>query len=398
MKRSLYAMAFGNFAVGIGALVVAGVLQPIAASFETSLSSVGLLITIYALTYAVGSPLVIAFTGRRERRTLLVVGLGAVVLGNALVALAPSYAAVFLGRIVTALGAATFTPVASAVAALLSPPEERGRAIALVFAGFTAATALGVPLGTYLGLVVGWRLTFGVVAALALLAGSFVLRLVPAHVDAPQVNLVVFGRVLRRPVLVAMLLVTLTQMAAQLSIFTYVAPYVQGRTAVGAVGITLLLLANGAAGFLGNLGGGRLADRIGAPRTLALFLGVLILAFALLPLIGRSLVLGAAAIALWGYVGLGFNAPQQTRLVSFAPELSGAALGLNASFLYLGISLGSFVGGRVVEAGYLESLHWLATALALGATLLFMVTWRAEAAGRFSIRQQFHATLRSTDD
>ena len=192
MKRSLYAMAFGNFAVGIGALVVAGVLQPIAASFETSLSSVGLLITIYALTYAVGSPLVIAFTGRRERRTLLVVGLGAVVLGNALVALAPSYAAVFLGRIVTALGAATFTPVASAVAALLSPPEERGRAIALVFAGFTAATALGVPLGTYLGLVVGWRLTFGVVAALALLAGSFVLRLVPAHVDAPQVNLVVF--------------------------------------------------------------------------------------------------------------------------------------------------------------------------------------------------------------
>jgi DHA1 family inner membrane transport protein len=172
----------------------------------------------------------------------------------------------------------------------------------------------------------------------------------------------------------ATLAVTLVQMAAQLSVFTYVAPYVQERVAVGAVGITLLFLANGAAGFAGNLGGGRLADRIGTGRTIALFLGVLVAALAVLPVVGRSLLLGAVAIAVWGYVGLGFNAPQQAHLVGLAPELANAVLALNASFLYLGISLGSFLGGEVVDAGQIRNLHWLAVGLAVSAAVIFAVT------------------------
>jgi predicted MFS family arabinose efflux permease len=367
-------MASGNFAVGIGALVVAGVLQPLADTFAVSLSTVGLLVTVYAVTYAAGSPLIIVFTSAAERRVLLAVGLAAVAAGNLLVAAAPVYGLVVAGRLVTAVGAATFTPVASAVAAHISPPAERGRAIALVFAGFTAATALGVPFGTYLGLVVGWRLTFAAVALLAVLAVGFVMVFVPHRVDAPPAGIRVFGRALRQPLLMATLAVTLVQMAAQLSVFTYVAPYVQERVAVGAVGITLLFLANGAAVFAGNLGGGRLADRIGTGRTIALFLGVLVAALAVLPVVGRSLLLGAVAIAVWGYVGLGFNAPQQAHLVGLAPELANAVLALNASFLYLGISLGSFLGGEVVDAGQIRNLHWLAVGLAVSAAVIFAVT------------------------
>ena len=367
-------MAFGNFAVGIGALVVAGVLQPLADTFTVSLSTVGLLVTVYAFTYAAGSPLIIIFTSAAERRVLLAVGLAAVAAGNLLVAAAPVYGLIVAGRVVTAVGAATFTPVASAVAAHISPPAERGRAIALVFAGFTAATALGVPFGTYLGLVVGWRLTFAAVALLAVLAVAFVAVFVPRRVDAPPADIRVFARALRQPLLMATLAVTLVQMAAQLSVFTYVAPYVQERVAVGAVGITLLFLANGAAGFAGNLGGGRLADRIGTGRTIALFLGVLVAALAVLPVVGRSLLVGAVAIAVWGYVGLGFNAPQQAHLVGIAPELANAVLALNASFLYLGISLGSFLGGQVVDAGQIRNLHWLAVGLALTAAVIFAVT------------------------
>lgn len=373
-KGPLYAMAFGNFAVGIGALVVAGVLQPLADTFTVSLSTVGLLVTVYAFTYAAGSPLIIIFTSAAERRVLLAVGLAAVAAGNLLVAAAPVYGLIVAGRVVTAVGAATFTPVASAVAAHISPPAERGRAIALVFAGFTAATALGVPFGTYLGLVVGWRLTFAAVALLAVLAVAFVAVFVPRRVDAPPADIRVFARALRQPLLMATLAVTLVQMAAQLSVFTYVAPYVQERVAVGAVGITLLFLANGAAGFAGNLGGGRLADRIGTGRTIALFLGVLVAALAVLPVVGRSLLVGAVAIAVWGYVGLGFNAPQQAHLVGLAPELANAVLALNASFLYLGISLGSFLGGQVVDAGQIRNLHWLAVGLALTAAVIFAVT------------------------
>ncbi|NBB91022.1 MAG: hypothetical protein GVY23_07425 [Spirochaetes bacterium] len=128
--------------------------------------------------------------------------------------------------------------------------------MALVFAGFTAATALGAPFGTYLGLVVGWRLTFAAVAAPAIISVVFVAGLLPRRMDAAPVDRRVFAQALRQPLLMATLVVTLVQMAAQLSVFTYIAPYVQDRVQNGAVGITLLFLANGTAGFVGNLGGG----------------------------------------------------------------------------------------------------------------------------------------------
>ena len=163
----LYTMAFGNFAVGIGSLVVAGVLQPMADDLSVGMDAIGRLITIYALAYAIGSPLLIAITGRFDRRTLLIIGLIMAAIGNGITAIAPNYGTVFWARIFIALGAALFTPIASTAAAVLSSAEERGQAIALVFAGFTAATALGVPLGTYIGLNLGWRLTFALVGVIA---------------------------------------------------------------------------------------------------------------------------------------------------------------------------------------------------------------------------------------
>ncbi len=381
-RLALYAMAFGNFAVGIGSLVVAGVLQPLADDFSVSLAAVGQLITIYALAYAVGSPLLIAFTGGANRRLLLIVGLLLALGGNVLAAVAPNYAVMYTARIIVALGAAIFTPVASTVAAVTSSTEERGQAIALVFAGFTAATALGVPLGTYVGLNVGWRLTFGMVALLAAVGAVLVLRFVPGDVEAPPVNLGVFYRVLRNGWLLLVLLVTMLQLAAQLSLFTYITPYVESRTALGATGITLLFLTNGVAGFFGNLWGGSLSDRIGARRTVLLFLLLLAAAFVVVPFIGQSVLIGAVAIAVWGAFGLGFNAPQQTRLVQLAPESASAVLGLNASFLYVGISLGSTIGGRVIAGSGLDALPWTALALTLATLVLFGVSYQAEEAAQ----------------
>lgn len=377
-RFALYAMAFGNFAVGIGSLVVAGVLQPLADDLSVSLAAVGQLITIYALAYAIGSPLLIGITGNVNRRLLLIIGLLLALGGNILAAVAPNYAIMYAARIMVALGAAIFTPVASTVAAVTSSPEERGQAIALVFAGFTAATALGVPLGTYVGLNYGWRLTFGMVALLAALSVVLVLRFVPDNVEAPQVNLGVFVGVLRNGWLLLVLLVTVFQLAAQLSLFTYITPYVESRTTLGATGITLLFLANGVAGFFGNLWGGTLSDRIGARQTVLIFLVLLGAAFIVVPFIGQSVLIGAVAIAVWGAFGLGFNAPQQTRLVQLAPDSASAVLGLNASFLYVGISLGSAIGGQVIAGSGLDALPVTALALTAVTLVLFAISYRAE--------------------
>lgn len=377
-RNALMSMAAGNFAVGIGSLVIAGVIQPMADEFNTPISAIGQLITIYAFAYAIGSPLLIAYTGQFERRTMLIAGLLLAMAGYAMTALAPNYTLLFIARIVTALGAAIFTPVASTVASLLVPPEERGKAIAAVFAGFAAATALGLPLGTFIGLNFGWRLTFWLVAVLAIVGVGLVAATVPAEVDAPLVNLAVFQQVLKNRMLVIILLVTLVQLAAQIALFTYIAPYVQSLTTIGATGITLLLLSNGVAGFIGNFIGGNLTDRIGARNTIVLFMLVMLAAFFAVPLIELSLVLGFVAFGVWGLVGLGFNAPQQARLVNLAPQYSSAVLGLNASFLYIGISSGSLFGGWVVDQGGLLSLHWVAAALTVAALAIFAFSWGAE--------------------
>ncbi len=377
-KLPLYAMAFGNFAVGIGALVIAGVLQPIAATFVTPISTVGQLITIYALAYAFSSPLLIALTGPVSRRLMLTIGLGLALAGNLLAALAPSYAVLYMARILTAFGAAIFTPLAAATAATLSGPKDRGKAIALVFAGFTAATALGVPLGTYVGLSFGWRLTFGLVAGLALLGAVAVYTAVPRQVATPPVALQSFVRVLRNVPLLVVLTVTLVQLTAQLMLFTFIAPWLEQYLGLGATGITLMLLAFGVASFIGNFVGGYGADRIGTRPTLLVFLLALTGSLFALPVMARWPVLGVLVLMLWGMVGLGFQAPQQVRLVGLAPQLQTAVLGLNASFIYLGISLGSYLGGVAVDQRGLASLNGLGGALGIVTVVIFALTWSFE--------------------
>ncbi len=377
-KYALYAMALGNFAVGIGSLVVAGVLQPLADDFNVSLNAIGQLITVYALVYAISSPLLIAFTGQLDRQCLLIIGLILAALGNGLAAISPTYSIMLIARIITALGAAIFTPVASTLAALISEPSDRGKAIALVFAGFTAATALGIPLGTYVGLTFGWRITFGLVAFLAGTAVFAIVAQVPTKVEAPPVDLSAFWKVLKNSTLLMILIVTLIQLAAQLTLFTFITPYVQSRTDLGTIGVTILFLTNGVSGFFGNLWGGNLSDRIGARKTILIFLLLLIVAFVMMPLIENWLWVGFLASGLWGLVGLGFNAPQQTRLVTLAPPLASAILGLNASFLYLGISLGSTLGGFSVRQLSLDSLPWVAVCLTAACLLVFAASYWAE--------------------
>ncbi len=370
-------MAMGNFTIGIGSFIVAGIINPIAAEFSVSIELVGFLITYYALAYAIGSPLLIWWAGDADRRKLLIWGLGLAVIGNVFAAVAPNYGLMIIARVVQALGAAVFTPTASACASLLATPKERGKAISIVFAGFAAATALGLPIGTFVGLTFGWRITFAAVAIFGLLALTAVYQLVPS-VQAPPTNLAVFAKILSDLPLLLMLLVTLTQLGSQVLLFTFITPYIEQKAGFGTNEITLLLLVNGVAGFIGNLWGGYLVDRIGSRLTTLLFLVSLGLAFITFPLIETAVWMGFVSIAIWGAVGIGFNAAQQARLVTIAPQYSSAILGLNASFLYLGITAGSVLAGVIVSQGGLFQLPWVALGGVAISTLLFMGTYRLE--------------------
>lgn len=179
MVLRILVLSVGSFAVGTGTFVVTGVLTDIAQDLSVSLANAGLLVTVFAVTFALSSPVLVSAASGVGRRHLLVGALVLFALANVAAALAPSFPVLLGSRVVAACGAAIFTPVASAVAADLAPPELRGRALSVRTIGVNIAWLVGVPLGTVVGGHYGWRTSFILVAVLATVAALGVRSLLP---------------------------------------------------------------------------------------------------------------------------------------------------------------------------------------------------------------------------
>lgn len=369
-------LAVAAFAIGTEGYVVAGLLPDLAASLHVSVAIAGQLITVFALAYAVGSPLLAVVTGGMERRRLLLVSIAAFAGFNLFAATAHSYAMLMLARVGLALSAGTFMPAASAYAVAVFPAERRGRALAVIYGGFTVAMVLGAPLGLTLGGHFGWRYIFFGVAAAALAAFvglAFTLgRLQPAA----RVSLADRLTVARRPDVLAALAVTVVALAGVYSIYSFLAPFLQCTAHLGGNAMACVFFVFGVGSTFGNLSAGSAADRIGPRRVLALvFIGlttlftVLSLASTLMPPdVDRWIVI--PLLALWGYIGFSFPAAQQSLLVTLAPRFAPITLSLNASAMYLGVSLGAFLGSLVVARGSIAELGWLGAGCEILALIL----------------------------
>ena len=266
MHARTYLLAAGGFAVGTSAYVVSGLLPAVGAELGVSVTAAGQLTTAFALSYALGAPLLAVATGRWERRTLLVVALLVAAAGNGLAALAPTYPLLVVARIVTALGAAAYTPGATVVATELNPPELRGRAVAAVFGGITLALVAGVPAGSLLGGPLGYRGVFALVAGLCLLGALGVRLLLPRVEAPPAVGLRARLAVAADVRVLGVLAITVLCLLAGLSAYTYVAPLLVATAGIAGPLLGLLLLAYGAGAVVGNALGGRLVDRFGSRR------------------------------------------------------------------------------------------------------------------------------------
>ena len=184
------ALAFGTFAVGTDAFVVAGVLPSISSTLAVSTASAGQLVTVFSLAYAIAALILGALTANWPRRTALIVALSIFALGNAVTAMAPGFTLVLLSRVIAAAGAGLFTATASATAAALSGPLNRGRAIALVMLGLTSSLILGAPLGTAVSNGSNWRMTMWLVTALGVLAGVVIAIRLPYFRNGGNLKLV----------------------------------------------------------------------------------------------------------------------------------------------------------------------------------------------------------------
>ncbi|SDY67983.1 Predicted arabinose efflux permease, MFS family [Amycolatopsis xylanica] len=366
-------LALGTFAVGTSGYVVAGLLPALVTELAVSPSTAAQLVTAFAIAYAVGSPLFAAATGRWERRRLLVVALGVTALGNALAAVVSGFEPLLAARVVTAIGAAVFTPAASAVAAELTAPEHRGRAVALVFGGLTIATILGVPLGSLLSQHFGYRVVFALVAAFSLLGAVAVGLVLPKVAPPPPVRLAERFTAAADPRVLAMMGATVLGCLAAFSVYTFIAPVLAETTGVHGTAVSLLLFCYGIGGAIGNWLGGRVTDRWGSRRPLLTIFAATTLVLATLPLASSTITGAAVILFLWGLCTWSVNPPIQSRLIELSPRQTGLVLSLNASAIYLGVGLSGLVGGAVLHTAgprLLPEMSALLTALALAVVLL----------------------------
>lgn len=375
MPGRLRLLAVGAFAVGTSAYIVTGVLPAVAAELGVSVAAAGQLATAFALAYALGAPVLATVLGRWERRTLLVAALLVSAVGNLLSALAPTYPLLVGARILAALGAAAYTPAATLVATQLSPPERRGRAVAMVFGGLTLALILGVPAGSFLGGPLGYRGVFALVGAVCLL-GALAVRAFLPRVDAPPaVGLRERLAVATDRAVLTTLGMSVLGLIAIMCIYTYAAPLLAASAGVTGGLLSVLLLGYGLGCLVGNHLSGVLADRFGSLRPLAVILPLFTLVIATLPLTATTAVGAGLALFVLG-MGWTVNAPIQSRLIALSPGGSALVLSLNASAIYLGAGLSGLVGGLVIAQAGVLALPPVAALFAAGSVGLLILTSR----------------------
>jgi MFS transporter, DHA1 family, inner membrane transport protein len=347
-RAALLALCFGNFIIGTGTLIVPGMLPQLAEGLGVSLSYAGLLVTAFAATVCVGAPLLASVTSRFDRRTLLAAMQLLFFAGHALAALVASFAPMVLVRMATSVGAALFTAQAAATAALLVPPEKRGRAIAFVFLGWSVASVAGMPLGAYVGATLGWQAGFGLVAAGALAAAAAVWLLVPRGIRMQPVDAAMWRSVVRHPALLANVGVTALFAAAGFSVLSYFVPAAHAFLGASPELVSLLLALFGIAGVTGNVLAVRYMDRVGPARVVLLALLSALAAHLLWPWTQGSVALVSLVLLGWGIGVFASNSAQQARLVALAPAAAPVSVALNSSAIYLGQALGPAAGGLLI--------------------------------------------------
>jgi len=390
MPLALFALTLSAFAIGTTEFVIVGLLPTIASQLQVTLPSAGLLVSLYALGVAIGAPLLTAATGKLPRKWLLVGLMALFTLGNLLAWQAPDYGTLILARVLTGLAHGVFFSIGSTIATSLVPKEKAASAIAIMFTGLTVALVTGVPLGTWIGQLFGWRETFLVVSALGLIAcvGSYCL--IPAHLPrGASASLRDQLAVLTKPALLRVYAKTALGYGGAFTAFTFLAPILQQVSGFSAPAISLILLVYGVSVAVGNIWGGKLADTKGAiPALKILFSGLAAILLALTFTASHPLLV-VLTVLVWGAFAFG-NVPALQVLVvqeaeRHAPNAVDVASGLNIAAFNIGIAIGSVVGGLVVEHLGLMHTPWVGALIVLAALGLTLASERWQLRGTASL-------------
>lgn len=350
MPIAVYILGLTVFCIGTTEFMISGLLPDLARDLSVSIPTVGLLISGYALGVVIGGPILTVATLRINRKTSLIGLLALFVLGQTMGALAPSYGVLMTGRAIAALAQGAFFGIGSVAAVDLAGPQRRAQALAIMFAGLTVANVFGVPAGTFLSQHAGWRASFWVVDALAVLALLGVTFLIPRRPNGPHTGTRAEFAAFRNPrVWVALATSMLTQ-AAIFCCFSYLSPLFTAVSGFPEQAVPLLLVLFGLGCFAGSIVGGKFADRHLLPN-LYIGIGAMALALALLTLTAHSRIATVVTIAVFGVAAFSINPALQAQVMREAGNAPTLATTTNTSAFNVGNTIGPWLGGSAISAG-----------------------------------------------
>ncbi len=387
MPLALLALTISAFAIGTTEFVIVGLVQTIAEQLSISLPSAGLLVSIYALGVAIGAPVLTALTGKLPRKQLLLALMVLFTIGNLLAWQAPGYMTLVVARLLTGLAHGVFFSIGSTIATSLVPKEKAASAIAIMFGGLTVALVTGVPLGTFIGQHFGWRETFLAVSMLGVIAIIASAVLVPRNIPGrAAASLSEQLKVLTHPRLLMIYAITALGYGGVFTAFTFLTPMMQDLAGFTPNAVSLILLGYGIAVAIGNIWGGKLADKHGAVPALKFIfaaLAVLLMVFQFTVSIHYAAL---ATILVMGIFAFGNVPGLQVYVVQKAEQYTPAAVdvasGLNIAAFNVGIALGSVIGGQTVEHYGLAQTPWIGAVIVLAALLLTSLSGRLDNTAR----------------
>ncbi|MGZ0039262.1 MFS transporter [Paenibacillus ottowii] len=376
-KRSIWpllALAVSAFAIGTTEFISVGLLPLIAEDLHISVTMSALTVTLYALGVTIGAPVLTSLTSSVPRKTLLLWIMIVFIAGNSLAAVSSGITLLLIARIISAFSHGVFMSIGSTIAADLVPDDRRASAISIMFSGLTVATVTGVPLGTYVGQQWGWRVAFMAIVVVGVVALIANLILLPSTLRkgnktpwGEQVKLVTNGRLLLA------FIITALGYGGTFVVFTYLSPLLHDITGFGQNTVTFILLLYGIAIAIGNVIGGKAANR----RPLSALFYMFLIQAVILFLLWFTVPFKAAGLMTIFFMGLlaFMNVPGlQVYVVMlaerFAPKAVDVASAVNIAAFNAGIAIGAYVGGIVTDSLGLMHTTWVGGVMVLVAVLL----------------------------
>ncbi|SFE73462.1 MFS transporter [Alteribacillus iranensis] len=349
MDKRVYLLMLVSFVAGLAELIIVGLLDLIAADLHVSIRQAGLLITAFSVTFAISAPILLFVTSKMERKRLTLISLGVFLVGNVAAAFSPSFSLLMLARILSAASGSLLVVLSITIASNISTKPYRGRAIGLIYIGISGSLVLGVPIGLMIGNYFGWQAPFLAISALsAIIAIGIFFLMQPIEVQ-PSPGLKKQWQSLKNRKLLSAHVTTLLFLAGHYHLYGYLSPYLKQVMGFSEGWVTIVYWLFGFAAVTGGAIGGGLSDRLGYRTTLYVVIILFSSSMFILPYTTAWIPLFFLLVVIWGAMSWALSPPMQSYLVESASETSDVQQSLNNSALHLGIALGSFSGGFVVE-------------------------------------------------